>query len=418
MDIKLKKRSWILRHKYYVAGALCFAGLSVWLLVLSRGPMQQHVRAGETHVARVEESDFLEYVEAEGVVHPILTLKINALVSGHVERIVAEEGSMLRKGDTILVLQNPDLRHEVEEQYDALQKQLTAYREQEIEMAQKSLTLQKQALQNAYETERLADSYKLDLEEHRMGVKSKAQLEVAEKEYAYKQQAARLELESLRHDSAATQIRRSLIQSDRTREQKKYDRIRERLQDLVVRAPIDGQLSALKIMPGQQISAGSEVGEVKTIDRYKVQASLDEYYIDRISAGLPATGIYRNRRYAMQVRKVVPEIVERAFPVDLVFADTLPDNLRIGRSLRVQVELGQPEQVVCIPRGDFYAATQGRWIYRLDASGKRAVKVPIRLGRQNPKQFEVLEGLSSGDRVLTMGYERMGEAEEVILDAE
>ena len=264
--------------------------------------------------------------------------------------------------------------------------------------------------------EKLRKTFELDKEEYRMGVKSKAQLDVAEAEYRFKRETARLERESLRHDSVANLIRRDLLRTDLERERKKFERARRRLDGLVVKAPVGGQLSFVKVVPGQQVSATENLAEVKVLDQYKIHTALSEYYIDRVTTGLPAAITYQGRRYPLRVSKVVPEVKERTFDVDLVFTtDSLPDNLRVGKSFRVQIELGQPEEALVIRRGDFYQATAGQWIYKLNADRTRARRVPLGIGRQNPQQYEVTDGLQPGDWVITTGYENFGEAEELVI---
>jgi len=351
----------------------------------------------------------------EGLIQPILTIIVNARESGSVDRIVGEEGSLLQKGDTILVLENPDLIHNIEEQRDDLEKQLISFREKEIEMEQKSLTLQQQTLQTNYELARLQKSFNLDKEEYKMGIKSKAQLEVAEDEYNYNVKKAKLQRESLRQDSVVAIIRKDLIHNDRERERKKYERACERLDNLVIKAPVAGQLSFVKVTPGQQVSSNQGIAEIKVLDQYKIHTSLSEYYIDRITTGLPATINYQGRKYPLRITKVVPEVKDRTFDVDLVFTGEMPDNVRVGKSFRVQIELGQPEQAIVIPRGNFYQATGGQWIYKLNASKTKAIRVPLSIGRQNPQQYEITDGLQPGDWVITTGYDNFGEAEELIL---
>ena len=416
MDVRLKKKPWLLRYKYYVVATVLFAVLAVYTLAVILSPAQQRVSAEVLGIAEVVQTDFLEYVEQEGVVQPILALKVNTRVGGYVERIVAEEGTSVQAGDTLLVLSNPELSDELESQEDALHKQLMTYREQEIEMEQKTLLLRKQVLQNRYELDRLSDSYALSEEEYRMGIKSKAELDVARKEYEYKIQAGQLEQESRQHDSVATIVRRSLIKADREQEIRKFERIKARRDGLVVRAPLAGQLSSLQVVPGQQVAAGGEIGEIKVLDRFKVRITPGEYYIDRIVSGLPARATYKGKAYGMAVKRVVPEVKDRTFTVELSFADSVPPSLRIGQTLRVQVELGNPEQTLVIPRGDFYGVTGGQWVYRVVPGERRAVRVPLRLGRQNPRQYEVLEGLQPGDRVITTGYSTFGETEELTWD--
>lgn len=416
MDIQLKKKSWFVRYRYYLLGGTLFIALVIYTCILSLSPGRKRVSSDMLGLAVLEQDDFLEYTESEGVVQPMMAIKVNSRINGYVERIVVEEGAHVERGDTLLVLSNPELLDELVEQEKMLGKQLMSYRQQEIEMEQKTLELRKQVLQNRYELQNLSDNYELVGEEFRMGIKSKAELEMARKEYEYKTQAAQLEQERLRHDSSAAIVRRSLIAADRTLEIKKFERTKAKRDLLVVRAPITGQLSSLQAVPGQQVASGSEIGEVKVVDRYKVCITPSEYYIDRMVGGLPAHATYKGKQYPMKVRRVVPEVKNRSFTAELSFEGDMPSNLRIGQNVRVQVELGNSEQVLTVPKGDFYAATGGQWIYKVVPGEHRAVKTAIRLGRQNPKQYEVLEGLAPGDCVLTTGYSRYGDVEEVVWD--
>lgn len=415
MDIKLEKKPWYIRYRYYLAGGVVFAAFLTYVIILSAGPRKLRVGRDDIQIAEVRQDKFMEYVDVEGLVQPILTIKVNAREAGSVLRIVGEEGNMMRRGDTILVLENPDLVRDIEDQRDEWEKQLITYREKEIEMEQQSLTLQQQALETDYELEKLRKNFELEQEEFRMGIKSKAQLQVAEDEFRYKEKTARLQRQSLRHDSAISIIRRDLLLNDRERQRKKYERSRGRLENLVVRAPLGGQLSFVSVTPGQQVQSGESIGEIKVLDQFKVHTSLSEYYVDRITTGLPATVLYQGRRYPLRITKVVPEVKDRMFDVDLVFTADMPDNVRVGKSFRVQIELGQPEDALVIPRGNFYQATGGQWIYRLDEDGTRARRVPLTIGRQNPQQYEVTGGLQPGDRVIVTGYDSFGEAEELVI---
>ena len=415
MDIKLEKKPWYIRYRYYLAGGVVFLAFLIYVIILSAGPRKLRIDAESLQMAEVKNDKFMEYVDVEGLVQPILTIKVNAREAGSVSRIVGEEGNMMKQGDTILVLENLDLLRTIEDQRDEWEKQLITYREKEIEMEQQSLTLHQQALQTDYELEKLRKSFELEKEEYRMGIKSKAQLQVSEDEYRYKEKTARLQRQSLRHDSAVSIIRRDLLLNDRERERKKYERSCQRLNDLVVCAPISGQLSFVSVTPGQQVQSGASIAEIKVLDQFKVHTSLSEYYIDRITTGLPATILYQGKRYPLKITKVVPEVKDRMFDVDLVFTADMPDNVRVGKSFRVQIELGQPEDALVIPRGNFYQATGGQWIYKLNKDKTRAVRVPITIGRQNPQQYEVTDGLQPGDWVITTGYDNFGDAEELVL---
>ena len=415
MDIKLKKKPWYIRYRYYLLAGGAFVIFLIYVISLSLGPRKLRVESDNIQIAEVRNGKFLEYVDVEGLVQPILTIKVNTREAGSVERIVTEEGSMMKKGDTILVLTNPDLLREIEDQRDEWENQRYSYKEREIEMEQKSLTLKQQALQTQYEMSRLQKSFGLEKEEYKMGIKSKAQLEVSEDEYNYNLKKTALQMESLKHDSAMTVVRKDLLRNELERGQKKFLRSMDRLEGLIVRAPIAGQLSYVNATPGPQVSSNSNIAEIKVLDQFKIHTQLSEYYIDRITTGLPATVNYQGKKYPLKITKVVPEVKDRMFDVDLVFTGEMPENVRVGKSFRVQIELGQPEDALVMPRGNFYQATGGQWIYKVNTSKDKAVRVPLTIGRQNPQQYEITEGLQDGDLVIVTGYDTFGEAEELIL---
>ena len=415
MDIKLEKKPWYIRYHYYLMAGGAFVIFLIYVISLSLGPRKLRIESDNIQIVEVKNGKFMEYVDVEGLVQPILTIKVNTREAGSVERIVAEEGTLMKKGDTILVLTNPDLLREIEDQRDEWENLRYSYQEREIEMEQKTLNLKQQALQTNYEMSRLQKSFGLEKEEYKMGIKSKAQLEVSEAEYNFNLKKAALEMESLRQDSAMTIIRKDLLRNERERGQKKFLRSMERLEGLVVRAPINGQLSYVNATPGQQVSSNSNIAEIKVLDQYKIHTQLSEYYIDRITTGLPATVNYQGKKYPLKITKVVPEVKDRMFDVDLVFTAEMPENVRVGKSFRVQIELGQPEDALVMPRGNFYQATGGQWIYKVNTSKDKAVRMPLTIGRQNPQQYEITEGLQAGDLVIVTGYDTFGEAEELIL---
>jgi RND family efflux transporter MFP subunit len=414
MDIKLEKKPWYIRYRYYLAGAFLVCCGLIYVIVLASGPRRLRISAEHIQIEEVKQADFMEYVDVEGIVHPILTIIVNTREAGNVDQIIGEEGSLLKKGDTILTLTNPNLMREIEDQQDEWEKQRISYQEKALEMEQKSLTLKQQTLEAEYELNKIRKSFSLEKEEYAMGIRSKAQLEVSEDEYRYKTESTRLKLKSLQSDSSMTVIRKELLQNDRDREEKKLIRSRQRIEDLVVRSPIDGQLSFVKVTPGQQVAAGENIAEVKVMDQFKIHTSLSEYYIDRVTTGLPAAITYQGKRYPLKISKVIPEVKDRLFEVDLVFTGEMPENVRLGKSFRVQIELGQPEQALVVPRGNFYQQTGGQWIYKVNADKTRAVKVPVTIGRQNPRQYEITEGLQPGDLVIVSGYDTFGEAEELV----
>lgn len=409
----MKKRPWYRRYLSYIIVGTAFLGLAVYACILAFGPHKMKIDSEEHRIAEVVETPFLEYLDVEGIVQPIQTIQVNALESGFVKRIVAEEGSMLEAGDTILVLTNIDLLRAIEDEQSEWQNQQRNYQEQEIEMEQRSITLRQQALDAEHQISSLEKSMQQSREEFRMGIKSKAELEVAEEDYEYQHKKAELQMQSLRHDSVTTLLKKEMVRANREASSKKLARSNDRTENLIVRAPIAGQLSFLNVALGQQVGAGLGIGEIKVMSEYKMRVSLPEYYIDRIITGLPANIQYQDNKYPMKISKVLPEVKERNFTCDLVFTGDKPSNIRLGKSYRVQIELAMPEKAIVIPRGDFYQATSGHWIYKLSADGKTARKTEIEIGRQNPQQYEIISGLEPGDKILVSGYDKLGDFEEL-----
>ena len=394
---------------YLIGGAMLIA-LIVYALVLQLGPRTLKVEIDDAQIAVAEEGEFLEYIDVNGVVCPATSMRVNAKEGGTVEHICCHNGDVLKRGDTILVLSNPKVLEEMAAERQNYELQQMQHRQQLIEMQQKSITLRSQALQADFELKKMEQDYELAKEEAQMGVKSQAQLRVAKDEYEYNRRRTLLNIESLHQDSVLNVINRQLIQQQMTMEAQKLGNSNRRREALVILAPTDGQISNLNAVIGGQVSAGEQVGEIGVLTDYKVTARLNEYYIDRIQTGLPATAMLKGRKFSFEVSRTTPQVQEHSFAVELRGESA---NLRLGQSLHLQIELGTPEQRLIIPRGNFYAQTSGQWIMKVDETGHSARRVPIKLGRQNTERYEVIEGLHAGDHVLVSGYEAFGDAEVV-----
>ena len=415
MDIILKKKHPLIRYKYYIGSGIIFAAFLIYVIISSMGPQKIRYDAENLIIAEIQQSKFLEYISIEGLVQPILTMKLNTMEGGIVKSIVSESGLMVNKGDTIITLSNPELVRTIENEYDNLEKQRIQFQEKSLQMQKNSSQLRRQIIETVYRFNILKKQYLLSRKEYEMGIKSKAEMEISEDEYSLSQKTTELQLEELRHDSTLNVIQTDLMKNDLKREENTYLRSRERLNNLIVRAPIDGQLSSVNVIPGEQVSSGKEIGELKVINDFKLHTKVSEYYIDRIMPGLPATVSYQDFKYPLRITKVSPEISDRQFAVDLVFTGEQPENIRIGKSYNIQIELGQPEDALIMSKGSFFQSTGGQWIFKIVDNGARAVKVPISIGRQNPQQYEVLSGLQAGDKVIITGYDSFGTADEIIL---
>ena len=416
MDVKLPPKKWYVKYRIHIVAGLLGLALIVLLIKVSTGPRVIRISAESVQTGTVTVGEFSEYVNAEGTLQPIQTLKIYTREGGFVERIVAQDGAMLHKGDTILILSDPDLERTIQDARNQWRKQDRSFRTQIIEMQQRDISLQRSIMQTQYELGRLEKQHALDQEEYKMGFKSKAQLEVSDDEYRYKLKSTQLEIESRRQDSVLNVIKREAMQDELEDARRQLARSEARLKDLVVTAPTDGQLSGLSLEPGLKVGAGSAIGDVKRMDAFRMKLSINEYYIDKIEVGCPATITYEKKTYPMVVSGTVPEIKNGSFELYLVFTDSIPDNARIGKSYQARIELGGQAQSVMVPKGNFYNYTHGQWVFRLNAQGNRAIRVPVSIGRQNPRQYEVLEGLEPGDVIITTGYDRIADADEVVLE--
>ena len=416
MDIKLPPKKWYVKYRIHMIAGLLGVALIVLLIKVSTGPRVIRISSESIQTGTVTVGEFSEYINAEGTLQPIQTLKIYTREGGFVERIVAPDGAMVHKGDTILVLSDPDLERTIQDSRNQWRKQDRSFRTQIIEMQQRDISLQRSILQTQYELGRLEKQHALDQEEYKMGFKSKAQLEVADDEYRYKLKSTQLEIESRRQDSVLNAIRREAMQDELDDARRQLARSEARLKDLVITAPADGQLSGMSLEPGLRVGQGSAIGDVKRMDAFRMKLSINEYYIDKVEVGCPATITYEKKNYPMVVSGTVPEIKSGSFEIYLVFTDSIPDNARIGKSYQARIELGGQAQSVIVPKGNFYNYTHGQWVFRLNEQGTRAVRVPVSIGRQNPRQYEVLEGLNPGDVIITTGYDRIADADEVVLE--
>ena len=413
MDIKLPKKPWYVRYRLYLLGGIVLAALIGYAIALQLQPKTLRVSIDADQIAVVCDSDFLEYVDVNGLVCPVTSMRATVTEGGTVERICCQNGDLLRRGDTILVLSNPKVLEEIAAERRNFELSRMQHRKQLIEMQQKSITLRQQALQADFELKKMTGSFELEQEEARMGVKSQAQLEVARQEYEYNCRRTQLTIESLRHDSVLNVIGRQLIEQQMSMEAQKLENSLARRSALVVVAPTDGQIAGLSAIVGGQVSAGELVGEIGVLTDYKVTARLNEYYIDRIQSGQPATALHKGQRYDLQVSRITPQVQDHTFAVELTGIGGGREGAlrRPGLTLRLKIELGQSERRLIVPRGNFYAQTGGQWVMRVDKSGHRAHRVPIRLGRQNVEHYEVLDGLRPGDRVIISGYDRFGDAQ-------
>lgn len=416
MDVKLPPKKWYVKYRIHIVAGILAAGLIVMLIKVSTGPKIIRINSDSVQTATVQSGEFSEYVNAEGTLQPIQTIKVYTREGGFVESVLVQDGSLVHKGDTLMILSDPELQRTIETARESWRKQNRSYRTSMIEMDQRRLSLAQSILQTKYELKRLEKEHNLAQEEFRMGIRSRAQLDVADEEYNYKMETVRLQLESRRQDSVLNAIRQEALQDELAEAQRQLRKTEERLNDLIVTAPADGQLSGLSLEPSQRISSGTAIADIKRMDQFRMRLSINEFYIDKITVGQPATITYEKKNYPMTISSTVPEIKGGSFDVYLVFTDSIPDNARIGKSYQARIEMGGQAQSIIVPKGNFYNYTHGSWVFKVNAQHTHAVRVPVSIGRQNPRHFEILEGLNPGDEIIITGYDRIADADEVILN--
>ena len=362
-------------------------------------------------VSTAVRGEFNDYIRISGRVQPMTTVQLSPQEGGIVERILIEEGSPVKAGDPILVLANDNLDLQILNSEAELAEKENILRNTQIQMEQQKLDVRQNVLEYGTQVDRLKRAYEQQKALYEDKLIAREDYLKAEEDYKLALQKYDLIRERSKQDSLyrGTQIDR--MEESLENMLLNMSMIRRRKGNLIVKAPIDGELGLLDVVLGQSIASGTKIGQVNSVGVYKVEAQIDEHYIDRVVAGLEATFERQGETYATSIRKVYPEVRDGKFQADFKFEGQQPENIRSGQTYYLNLQLGQPEEAVIIPRGTFYQKTGGKWIYVVNKEGSKAVKREIRIGRQNPQYYEVLEGLESGEKVITSGYETYGDSD-------
>ena len=391
----------------YWGGALVLA-LVLWL-VFRDNSATLRVNADSLTISQVSQGEFNDYIRVSGQVQPMTTIQISPQEGGIVQEIVTEEGSRLKAGDVIVRLSNDNLDLQILNSEAELAEKENILRNTLISMEQQKLTLKQDKLQLQTEVARLRRKYEQNKALYEDKLIAREDYLTAKEDYELA--AGKLELvkDRAEQDSLYRSVQILQMQESLDNMRRNMLMIRHRKENLTIKAPIDGELGLLDVVLGQSISAGMKIGQINNLDSYKIEAQIDEHYIDRVSAGLAATFQRQNDSYGAIIRKVYPEVRDGKFKADFKFEGETPDNIRSGQTYYLNLQLGQPENAVLVPRGTFYQKTGGKWIFVVAPEGGKAVRREIRIGRQNPQYYEVLEGLQPGEKVITSGYDSFGD---------
>ena len=358
--------------------------------------------------------EFNDYIRISGRVQPMTTIQLSPQEGGIVERILIEEGSTVKAGDPILILSNDNLDLQILNSEAELAEKENILRNTQIQMEQQKLDVRQNVLEYGTQVERLRRAYEQQKALYEDKLIAKEDYLKAEEDYRLAKQKYELIRERSKQDSLyrGTQIDRMEESLDNML--LNMQMIRKRKSNLIIKAPIDGELGLLDVVLGQSVGSGTKIGQINSVGTYKVEAQIDEHYIDRVVDGLEATFERQGETYSTVIRKVYPEVRDGKFKADFKFDGEQPDNIRSGQTYYLNLQLGQPEEAIIIPRGTFYQKTGGKWIYVVNKDGNKAIKREIRIGRQNPQYYEVLEGLEPGEKVITSGYDTYGDSDVLV----
>ena len=391
-----------------------FMAIFIIWLIFRDDSSTLRVNADTLTISEVSAGEFNDYIRVSGQVHPMTTIQLSPRESGIVEEIVIEEGTQVKAGDVIIRLSNDDLDMEILNSEANLAEKENALRNTMIQMEQEKMQLSLNILELETEVKRKGRTLESQKRLFDDGLIGKEEYLRSEEDYTLFCKKLEVTLARAEQDSIYRTVQIQQMEESLKNMKLNMQRIRNRKENLAVKAPIDGELGLLEVVLGQSIGSGAKIGQINALDSYKIEALIDEHYIDRVSAGLTATFERQNETYDAVIRKVYPEVRSGKFQADFKFSGEQPENIRTGQTYYLNLQLGQPESAVLIPRGTFYQKTGGKWIYVVSPDGGKAVKREIRIGRQNPQYYEVLEGLEPGEKVITSGYDNFGDNEVLI----
>ncbi|MEG1634778.1 MAG: efflux RND transporter periplasmic adaptor subunit [Rikenellaceae bacterium] len=415
MDRVIEQRKGIKRKHipYIAAGVFVFLILG-WLIFADHTPSIR-VDAKSLSIEAAELGDFNDYVRVNGSVLPIYTVQLTPLEGGTVDEKIVEEGAEVKKGDIILRISNPQLNIAILESEASLAEKENFLRNTRVQMEQEKLQLRKDRLQIELDLVRKKRNFDQQKSLYDKGLQSKELYMQAEEDFVLTQKQAELNAERWKQDSIFRNVQVENMEINLTSMQRNMALVRQRIENLNVKSPIDGELGLLDVAIGQSVTSGQKLGQINDLSNFKIEAMVDEHYIDRVKEGLSGTFSRQGSDFAVRAVKVFPEVRQGQFRIWLYFDGERPDNIRSGQTYYINLELGQPTQGIIIPRGAFYQSSGGNYIFVVNENGNSASKRAIKIGRQNPQYYEVLEGLKDGEKVVISSYDTFGDNETLIL---
>jgi HlyD family secretion protein len=415
MDRVIEKKKGIKKKHIYIGlGGIVFLFL-LYQVIWADHSSVMRVEKEKLTISNVEKGLFNDYITIIGQVEPITTIYLDAIEGGRVAEKIIEEGTMVKKGNVILKLENRQLYQTILNSEASLAEKENYLRNTRISFEAEMISSKRTLIENEYQLERKKRQFEQNKELYDDGLIPREDYLQSKEDYEYEAKLVNINRLKIKNDSLMRFTTMKTLDTDLQKMRQMLGLVRERLDHLEVKAPVDGQLGMLDAEIGQSISQGQRIGMIHVLSDYKVKAKVDEHYIDRVRRELPCNFDRNGNEFNLHVKKVYPEVREGQFEIDMVFNGDKPEKIRTGQTYHIKLQLGQPTDAVLIPRGGFFQSTGGQWVFVLNEAGTAAYKRQIKIGKQNPRYYEVLEGLEPGEKVITSGYEMFGENERLEL---
>ena len=415
MDKIIEKKKGIQKKHLFWGFGILVVGFLLFKVVFGDHTSVFRAEKDKLTISSVEEGMFNDYITVIGQVEPITTIFLDAVEGGTVEERFIEEGAMVKKGDVILRLENRQLYQTILNSEAALAEKENYLRSTRISFETELIQSRRNILDSEYKITRKKRTFTQYETLFKEALISKEDYMQAKEDYEYEVNLLAINKIKAKNDSLLRATSMITLETDLGKMRQMLDLVHQRLDDLKVKAPVDGQLGMLEAEIGQSINGGQRIGQINVLENFKVNAKIDEHYIDRVVRGLAASLDRNGTIFNLSVKKVYPDVREGQFKIDLVFEGQKPENVRTGQTYHVKLELGESQKAIMVPRGSFFQATGGQWIFVLNSNGSEATKRQIKIGKQNPQYYEVLEGLQAGEKVITSGYEMFGTNDKVVL---
>lgn len=414
MDRKIEKKG--IDKKYIWIGGISLIILLAFIkIIFGDTSSKLNIDTERITIREVIFDKYQDYISVNGTVEPIKTIYLDAIEGGRVEEILIDEGNMVKKGDVIIRLSNTNLLLEISNNEATVARAINDLKATQINLENQKIASETRILDLQYQLLKLKRTF----EQYNSLIKnnhiSKEEYEYAKEQYELTIKQLELQKEKYHHDSIYMITRIRADEESISRMQNNLNLVRGRLENLDIKAPVDGELATLNPEIGEVVNHGSRIGTINILDSYKMRVDIDEHYIARINRGLKGDFEFAGDTHHLVITKVYPEVKNGIFAVDMEFTSDIPLQIRIGQTARIRLELGAAEEALLLPKGGFYQSTGGQWVYVVNESGNLAVKRNIRIGRQNPRYYEVLEGLEAGEKVIVSNYDNFGDIDKLIL---